>query len=143
MPPGSGNAINVFFEDRSFRISKEEVRYTAARVLELENSKSKDINIIFTGNRQIRKLKKRYFGINTVTDVISFNMDDHLLGEIYISLPRARAQANENGISIKTEVKRLIIHGVLHLLGYDHEDADDYNTMFDKQELYLKLAVKQ
>lgn len=140
MPSGRQSSIRVFLQDKSYKITKKEVRRIVNQVFKLEKFSPIDVNIIFTGNNQIRKLKKEYFGIDSVTDVISFNMDDDLLGEIYISLPQARFQANELEIPIKTEVKRLIIHGLLHLFGYDHENADDYNEMFEKQELYLKMV---
>ncbi|MBD3168083.1 MAG: rRNA maturation RNase YbeY [candidate division Zixibacteria bacterium] len=140
MPTGAESSIQVFLQDKSYKITKKEVRRIVKRIFKLEKFSPINVNIIFTDNKQIRKLKKEYFGIDSVTDVISFNMDDDLLGEIYISLPQARSQANELGISIKTEVKRLIIHGLLHLFGYDHENADDNNKMFEKQERYLKMV---
>ncbi|MCP4633969.1 MAG: rRNA maturation RNase YbeY [candidate division Zixibacteria bacterium] len=131
--------INVFFEDRSYRISCSEVEKTVLVVLKQEDSISNQINIIFTDDKNISSLNRKYFNKKTKTDVISFSIDD-FCGEVYISLPQARRQANEYKVSIKQEVKRLIIHGVLHLLGYDHDYSNLNSKMFVKQEKYLRMV---
>ncbi len=131
--------INVFFEDRSYKIRRKEVIDTIEKVLRKEKRYGEAVNIIFLGDKRITELNRMYFGKNSTTDVISFNFDDNdLLGEIYISLPQARRQAKEYSVFIKQEVKRLLIHGLLHLLGYDHTDKDNRSKMIALQENYLK-----
>ncbi len=72
------------------------------------------------------------------TDVLSFNYDEpDLLGEIYISLQKAKVQAKEYGGTYRNEVRRLFVHGMFHLLGYDHETAKEANLMQKKELKYL------
>jgi probable rRNA maturation factor len=85
----------------------------------LENSNN--INIVLVNDSYIKKLNKQFLGRNRPTDVLSFPLEDELLGEIYISWDRARAQAKEQKITTGQEICNLIEHGILHLLGYSHK----------------------
>jgi probable rRNA maturation factor len=106
-------------------------------------------NIIFVDNEYIHKLNLEYRGIDRPTDVISFaleddksfiNMDFRVLGDIYISVDKAHEQAESYGHSLKREISFLTIHGLLHLLGYDHMVKEDEEKMFGLQELILHEA---
>ena len=106
-------------------------------------------NIIFVDNEYIHKLNMEYRGIDRATDVISFaleddksfiNMNFRVLGDIYISIDKAREQADSYGHSLKREISFLTIHGLLHLLGYDHMKKEDEEVMFGLQELILNEA---
>ena len=98
-----------------------------ARVLEAEVTKGKRFDCLITGNQELRRLNKTWRGKDQVTDVLSFPVDgtvhqlDDFLGDIAISSARARAQAREFGHSPDTEIQILMLHGVLHLMGMDHE----------------------
>ena len=103
-------------------------------------------NVIIVDNDYIHKLNKEYRGIDRVTDVISFALEDNLdikyddfrlLGDIYISIDKARSQAIEYGHSFLRELCFLSIHGLLHLLGYDHMEKEDEKVMFGLQEEIL------
>lgn len=103
-------------------------------------------SVIFVDNETIHQINKEYRGIDRPTDVISFAFEDNgklvynnvrLLGEIYISIPKMIEQANEYGHSEKRELSFLAVHGLLHLLGYDHMEKDDEKVMFALQELIL------
>lgn len=103
-------------------------------------------NVIFVDNDTIRNINREYRHIDKVTDVISFALEDNeeitfefgrLLGDIYISVPRMKEQAKEYGHSEKREMAFLTIHGLLHLLGYDHMTKEDEEVMFKEQELIL------
>jgi len=93
------------------------------------------VNIILADNKFIQSINKKFRKKNSPTDVISFAYRDDLfpslnagieeLGDIYISLEKASEQASGYGVSLKDELKRLLIHGVLHLVGYDHEISDE------------------
>ncbi len=116
----------------------------ALSYLKLENVL---FNIIIVDNEEIHKLNKEYRGIDRETDVISFALEDddtfvkmdmRILGDIYISIDRAREQAQEYGHSLKREICFLAIHGLLHLLGYDHMKKEDEEEMFALQERILK-----
>ena len=90
-------------------------------------------------------MNKTYRGIDRVTDVISFALEDNktielevrLLGDIYICVERAREQAKEYGHSFLRELAFLSIHGLLHLLGYDHMEKEEEEIMFRRQEEIL------
>ena len=110
-------------------------------------------NIIFINDAEIHKINKEYRGVDRPTDVISFALEDNkdieykdfrLLGDIYISVDRAIEQASEYNHSLKRELCFLSTHGILHLLGYDHQTKEDEEEMFTKQkELLEKYGIQR
>lgn len=103
-------------------------------------------NIILVNNEEIHQINKQYRGVDRPTDVISFALEDddtfietevRVLGDIYISVDKAIEQAESFGHSFKRELSFLTIHGLLHLLGYDHMTEEDEKKMFGLQELIL------
>ena len=103
-------------------------------------------NIIFIDNERIREINREYRNIDRETDVISFALEDNndikydgfrVLGDIYISLDKAKEQAMLYEHSYKREICFLITHGILHLLGYDHMEEDEEKIMFSLQEELL------
>jgi probable rRNA maturation factor len=107
----------------------------------------RDATIVFVSDDAIRKLNRQFRGKNYATDVLSFpgeaqafevDQQKHL-GEVVISVQRAAAQARDNGLSFSNEVKQLILHGLLHLSGYDHET--DRGEM-DRLELKLRKLLE-
>lgn len=109
------------------------------------------VSVSIVDNRYIHKINKKYRGIDRPTDVISFafldsenNYDKILflpgpvvLGDIYISLDKAKEQAEEYGHSLHRELSFLFVHGLLHLLGYDHMNKEDEEEMFKLQDEIL------
>lgn len=123
-------------------VIKKIINYT----LKEEQVINAEFNVIFIDNDEIRRINKEYRGKDQVTDVISFAFEDNLdvvydnyrlLGEIYISVDKAREQAVEYGHSYLREIAFLAVHGLLHLLGYDHMEKDEEEIMFKKQEAIL------
>ena len=121
----------------------EKVLYSA---MDKEKLKDTSFNLIIVDNKYIHELNKTYRNIDRETDVISFALEDdktfnleeiRVLGDIYISIDKARSQALEYGHSFKRELSFLAIHGFLHLLGYDHIEKDEEEIMFKKQEEVL------
>ena len=110
------------------------------------------VSVTLVDNRYIHKINKKYRGIDRPTDVISFAFldDGHqydkvlhkegmvALGDIYISVEKAKEQAEEYDHSIKRELSFLFVHGLLHLLGYDHMKEEDEKIMFALQDKILK-----
>ena len=103
-------------------------------------------NVIIIDNAKIKEINRTYRGIDRETDVISFALEDdktfnfedvRILGDIYISIDKARSQSEEYGHSFKRELSFLAVHGLLHLLGYDHMTKEDEEVMFKKQEEVL------
>ena len=117
------------------------------KCLKMENVNNAVFNVILVDNKKIHELNKEYRNIDKETDVISFALEDEnkedfslkkrVLGDIYISIDKARSQAEEYGHSLKRELSFLAVHGLLHLLGYDHMNKKDEEVMFKKQELVL------
>ena len=111
--------------------------------LKLENVM---FNIIIVDNDTIHSINKEYRGVDRPTDVISFALEDdtsfietefRILGDIYISIDKAREQAESYGHSLKREISFLTVHGLLHLLCYDHMNEEEEKEMFGLQELIL------
>ena len=105
-------------------------------------------NVIIVDNSKIHQINKEYRGIDRETDVISFALEDdksfnrtdiRVLGDIYISYDKVVSQSKEYGHSFKRELFFLALHGLLHLLGYDHQTKEEEKIMFGKQEEVLSF----
>lgn len=103
----------------------------------------KEITISFVTPNRIKELNKEYRGKDYVTDVLSFNIEDEfapgILGDIIICPHRALTQADEIGNTLDEEMVFLTMHGLLHLIGYDHETSADETVMLDKQQELKKF----
>lgn len=115
-------------------------------VLKEEKLENVEFNIIFIDNPRIHEINLTYRGVDRPTDVISFALEDNktidlgvrLLGDIYISIDKAKEQATSFGHSLRREISFLAVHGLLHLLGYDHMTEEEEKVMFAKQEELLQ-----
>lgn len=115
------------------------------RTLKKEKVKNSLCSIIFVDEKEIQEINREYRGIDKVTDVISFAFEDNecvpdsirMLGDIYICIPRMKEQAKAYLHSEKRELSFLVVHGLLHLLGYDHMNAEEESEMFNRQEEIL------
>lgn len=96
-----------------------------------------EVSIMITDNIEIQSLNAKYRNIDAPTDVLSFEMDDQYLGDIVISMDKVIEQAHVYGHSLKRELSFLVVHGMLHLLGYDHIDEVDRVLMREKEEKIL------
>ena len=97
---------------------------TLRKLLSALGSEERELSVLFTGDREIRALNKKFRKKDMATDVLSFPANGTpggSIGDLVISVPTARRQAREWGVSPAEEMLRLLIHGVLHLHGYDHE----------------------
>lgn len=142
------NSIEVFVtveEEIKELETVEKVLYSA---IEKEKLEKVSFNLIIVDNDYIHDLNKNYRNIDRETDVITFALEDEdtivmpneerVLGDIYISIDRAKEQANEFGHSLLRELSFLAVHGFYHLLGYDHMTPEDEKVMFKKQEEVLE-----
>lgn len=115
-----------------------------------------EVGVIFADDAYIRGLNREYRGIDAATDVLSFALDEGeepmvsggpeetLLGDIIISLETAGRQAEEFGHSLEREVAYLTVHGMLHLVGYDHEEEEDRTAMRRQEENILsQLGIRR
>ena len=123
----------------------EKVLYSALEKEKLDNI---TFNLIIVDNNYIHELNKNYRNIDRETDVITFALEDEdtlvlpneerILGDIYISIDKARQQAKEYIHSLLRELSFLAVHGFYHLLGYDHQTKEEEEIMFKKQEEVLE-----
>jgi len=152
--------INVLF-DEGFEDAIDEswLREVAAKALTAEHQTDAEMGILITGQEKIRQLHKDYMGEDEPTDVLSFAMrekgpadapdfvfptgDAVHLGEVIISYPQADLQAAEHRHSTQKEIAILLIHGVLHLLGYDHDEAERQKKMQAREKAVLKLVSER
>lgn len=112
----------------------------------IEETESKSTTIAFVSDRKMRELNKQFRGKNSTTDVLSFpfeadefEIEADNLGDIVISIEQAQKQADENNLTLELEIKQLILHGILHLCGYDHETD---NGEMNQRELQLRKTLK-
>jgi probable rRNA maturation factor len=119
----------------------------AARfTLELQpDSADADITIVLTDDQQLHELNRDFLGVDAPTDVLSFPASEEdpetgasYLGDILISIPRAAQQALAGGHPLEAEVQLLVVHGVLHLLGHDHAEAEEKALMWNEQAKVLE-----
>jgi len=116
----------------------------ALAVLEHQSADG-DLTIVLTDDAQLHELNRNYLGIDTPTDVLSFPASEtdpetarRYLGDILISVPRADEQARAAGHALEAEVQLLTVHGTLHLLSYDHAEAEEKTRMWKAQAEVLK-----
>jgi len=138
--------VNKEIYDRD--ITKKFVKEITKKILEELNLDKVEVSITLTDNDRIRELNKNWRNKDKETDVLSFPINEKplryrytVLGDVIISIPFAKRQAEEIGYSYKEEILRLLIHGILHLLGYDHEkDEKEAEIMFSLQDrIFNKL----
>ena len=107
---------------------------------------AKDLSVVFISDRRMNELNKFFRGKDATTDVLSFphkadefEPDSNNLGDIVISVEQAKKQAEENGLTLENEIRQLILHGLLHLCGYDHEtDGGEMNA----REMEIRETLK-
>jgi probable rRNA maturation factor len=110
-----------------------------------------ELSIILTNDARLHELNLNYLGVDAPTDVLSFPASETdpetgapYLGDILISVPRAKAQAEAAGHPLESEVQLLVVHGVLHLLGHDHAEPEDKDRMWKAQaEILESLGLGQ
>ena len=123
------------------------IHQAALATLKTDNAETCEASILLTDDAEIQALNNRYRNIDAPTDVLAFAMRDgvdgdlnpNLLGDLIISLQTAQRQASLNNHLLEIELALLTVHGMLHLLGYDHQTAEEASIMFEKQESILRL----
>ncbi|WP_028399242.1 rRNA maturation RNase YbeY [Ectobacillus panaciterrae] len=147
-------SVIIDFFDETNEVKEEQIEMIQGLInltAQMEEVDEAEMSITFVTNERIQELNHQYRGKDQPTDVISFAMEDmgegeveiigeesaRLLGDIVISIPRTKEQAEEYGHSFARELGFLSVHGFLHLLGYDHMTEEDEKVMFKKQKEIL------
>lgn len=141
--------IEVVNQQRYKRIDRKRWEEFARQAMQKVAKEHEGVTIAFVSNRKIRELNKRFRKLDKTTDVLSFPTDNDndrfsdssnpMLGEIAIAVERAAEQASENGLEFDQEIAQLILHGLLHLCGYDHETD---NGEMNRLELQLRRKLR-
>ncbi len=109
-----------------------------------------EVGVIFVDNEYIRQLNRTYAKVDSPTDVLAFSMREgegaefshDLLGDVYISWDQAEQQAEDYKVPLESELSRLVIHGLLHLLGYEHGEKESAEAMKRREEYFLEFALQ-
>ena len=130
------NEINIFTEHEDIDFHKNHIIQLINLSLGTAKYNQVKINLIFCENDKLNSFKREYFDDDVLTDIVTFPIknDNDLEAEIYISVEMAKINAEEFNVSLDNELSRLIIHGVLHLIGFNDDTEDSKKVMFLKQE---------
>ena len=134
--------VRYFFEDTDFVFKPR--RFTSSwlkTVAESEIRRLRDVNIIFCSDNYILDINQRFLQHDYFTDIITFDYCEgaDLSGDLFISVDSVRENALEYGTEFDDELNRVIVHGVLHLIGYDDHTEEDISVMRSKENYYLDL----
>ena len=134
--------ISYFFEDTDFIFKGKALNNKWLRIVaESEIRRLGQISIIFCSDNYILDINQRYLQHDYFTDIITFDYceDDRLSGDLFISVDSVRENAIEYGTSFNDELNRVMVHGLLHLIGYDDHSEEDIKMMRYKENYYLEL----
>lgn len=129
---------------RKLRVDRERIRGVLLAALAAERAPAGEVSLAFIGDATMRRMNRDYRGVDETTDVLSFSYLDEphaggVLGEIFVSPTVAARQASEEGHETAEEIVRVALHGLLHVLGYDHDTAATRRRMLGRQERYLRM----
>jgi len=136
--------INLFSEDIDFDL--KQAKRVSAWILKSasdEGQKVEEINYIFCSDNLLHSMNLKYLNHDSFTDVITFDLSDNqaISSDIYISIDRIRDNAKGLGTDFESELHRVMIHGVLHLIGYGDKSPEDQTIMRSKEDYYLSLRT--
>lgn len=134
--------VSFHFEETPFRFRKKTLTRSWIRlVAESEIRRTGDIAVIFCSDNYILDINRRYLGHDYFTDIITFDYceGDRISGDLFISVDSVRENAHEYGNEFDDELNRVIVHGILHLIGYDDHTEEDIKVMREKENYYLSL----
>lgn len=133
--------IRFFFQAPGVTLQdRTRLKVFIEKIFQQEKIKLAGLNYIFCSDKYLLKINQDYLGHDYFTDIVTFDLSDNpkqIQGEIYISVDRVRENAKKLGVSLKTELHRVIFHGVLHLCGYGDKSAQDLKKMREKEDFLL------
>ena len=137
---------NFFSENKNFKISnKQKIRALLKKICKKENKKISFINCVFCSDNRLLEINKKYLNHTSLTDVVTFDFSTNkknIEGDVYISIDRVKENAKKYKETFKKELLRIIIHGLLHLIGFLDKTKEEKNTMTLKENEYLSLYSK-
>lgn len=148
-PENRPMTVEITSRARAGRISLSRLQRKAEKILLFLGKSRTELSLVLVNNRQIRRLNARYRKKDRSTDVLAFQTNglpcvgDQILGDVVISVEQAKKQAKERGRAPEDELETLLIHGILHLLGYDHERSERAATIMQRLEGRIRAALCQ
>lgn len=139
--------VDIVSRMRGRKLPLRRIKRTAEKILDFLGESESELSLALVGNAAIAKLNKKYRRKSKPTDVLSFPADaaakggTALLGDVVISIDKAREQAKAGGWTLAGEIDRLLIHGIVHLLGYDHERSPKDARVMRALEKKIARAV--
>ena len=133
--------INFFSEDVDFDLKgKQRTKKWIKHIVEQEAQKTGDINIIFCSDEYLLQVNKQYLNHDYYTDIITFNYNTNKVnGDLFISIDRVADNAEKQNVPRGTEMQRVIIHGVLHLLGYNDKTKAEEKKIRQKEDQAIEI----
>lgn len=136
-------SIRIFYDDTAFRYKGwRKTENLLRKVIEKEKKISGDLHIIITNDEKLREINIEFLEHDYNTDVITFNYNSGNLvnGEVYISLETVRANSLNYNVSLRNELTRVMIHGILHLIGYDDKTDEEKRVIRGLEDYWLQMA---
>lgn len=136
--------ISYYNEDISFNLKAKLLNNRWLKmVIESEIKKTGDISIIFCSDNYILDVNMKYLQHDYFTDIITFDYceGNRISGDLFISIDTVRENAIHYGVDFETELDRVMVHGVLHLLGYDDHSPEDIAVMREKENYYIQMKA--
>ena len=141
--------VHMQSQVRRFTFDQAHLKRSARAILADVGEPSAELGILFVGNQRMRSLNRRYRGKDRTTDVLAFAMREAphsstgLLGDVVIAVPEAARQAQQGRRSLDEELMVLLIHGILHLCGYDHERSEKEARRMHRRERMILQALSR
>jgi len=135
-------SIKIFYDNTSYKVqSWRKIVAVLNEVIRKENKDPGDLNFIITTDHELRKINVQFLEHDYNTDVITFNYNDGKIvnGEIYISIDTVKANSLNYNVSLRNEIRRVILHGLLHLVGYNDKSNEEKIVMREKEDYWLSL----
>jgi rRNA maturation RNase YbeY len=131
--------VFFFAEDLDFEIGHQQDIISSFHAIALDNEKELGcINIVFCSDNYLLQMNREYLNHNYFTDILTFPMSLHpLSGDLFISVERIRDNASTNKVPFKNELDRVMIHGLLHMVGYNDKTNEEIKKMREKENFYL------
>lgn len=138
--------VNFHYDIEKFRLRESRmIKRIISRIISDAGMKGGVVDVIITRDEKVYEINNEFLGHDYYTDIITFDYNNGktVNGEIYVSADRVRENAGRFGVSVVSEMKRVIFHGFLHLCGYDDRTAEEKRRMSEMEEMYLALSYAE
>jgi rRNA maturation RNase YbeY len=138
--------VNFHYDIEKFRLRDSKViRKVISRIISDAGARGGKSDVILTSDQKVYEINNEFLGHDYYTDIVTFNYNrgKTISGEIYISVDRVKVNSGEFSVPFKSEIRRVIFHGFLHLCGYDDSTAEQKRKMSEMEEMYLALSYAE